>query len=311
MDQERGVPQRLLHTYLQMNGEFPMAPAAMDPAMGHAVLLEIARQGSPDPEETEPGWLHEGLNWLSYFDSTFNAQQLAAIGHTVTQLHIDAGIPIVIAEQLPAVAAAHPTNPGKLEQAATVLTRDFLHIEPPLIPPHCRIADTAYGQLAFVSEDAFQYGWACIKERIFLAMLNLLDALPDAQAQLSQPRQDTPTGSPLSKENALRLAQFSSSPQFAAQQRAILACYEAAYTTIIAAEDLAQAQHTAYHLLVGGSPIFRVTPALAALISRISTAVSAAAQALPPLPSGAPVLPSEAVSGLIAIMTRKADEPTS
>ncbi len=311
VEHERGVPQHLLHTYLHMNGEFPMAPAAMDPAMGYAVLLAIARQGRPDPEETEPGWQKNGLRWLTFFDATWNTQQLAAIGHTVTQLHIDAGIPIVTAEQLLAVAAAHPTTRDKIAQASTILTRDFLDAEPPLLPPHCHIEVTAYGHLALVSVEAFQYGWRCIKERLFLALLNLLDALPDVQGRLRQPRQDAPTGSPLTKANALRLAQFASSPQFVAHQRAALTCYEAAYTAISAADDLAQAQHAAYHLLLGGSPTFRVTPALAELITRISAAVSAAAQTLPRLPTGNAVLPPEAISRLITDMTRKADEPTS
>jgi hypothetical protein len=307
----RGVPHQLLYTYLHMNGEFPMAPAAMDPAIGYAVLTAIARQGQPDPTETEASWQHKGLDWLSYYYCGFSLQQLDTIGQAVTQLHLDAGIPIVTAEHLPMVVAAHPTNQDKARQASALLTQDFLQKDPPMIPLHCVIQDTAFGQLAIVPLDAFQSGWQFIKERVFVALLNVLDALPEVRSRLSRPRMDDPSGSPLTAANALRLAQWMSSPRFAAYQRAILACYAAAYMTIKAAEDLALDQHAAYQLNGKGQPTFRVTPALMGLIDRITKAVTEAAHTLPLQRTGKAIMPPEAIAGLINDMTRKADEPTS
>jgi hypothetical protein len=311
LESPRGVPAHLTHTYIHMNGEFPMAPAATDPAIGYAVLMAISRRGAPDPDETEEGWKSEGLDWLSYYYSAFSPGQLDTIGHTMTQLHLDADIPIVTAEHLPVIAAAHPGNRERLLQASATCIRLFLQSDPPVTPPHCVIEQTDFGSLAIVSLDAIRSGWHFIKERVFLAMLNVVDALPEGASRLSRPRVDGPDGSPLTVANALRLAQFAASPHFTIYEQALLACYQAAYTIILESAALAKTQHADYQLANGGSPAFRVTTSLVELIDRIAEAITQTSASLPPLRTGQPVLPPGAVQGLIDDLTRRNDEPAS
>lgn len=306
-----GVPNQLLHTYLQMNGEFPMAPAATDPAVGYEVVAAIARHGTPDPAEIEPAWKSAGLEWISYYYSGFSPLQIAAIGHTVTQIHLDAGIPIVTAEQLSAVAEMHPANREKIAQLPAILARDFLQADHPFIPPNCTIQPTEYGTLAVVAPEVFQDGWNDIKERVFLAVLNFLDAIPGVSSRLTRIRLDAKDGSPLTAENALRLAQFSAHTALRPYQDSLLTCYKTAYATIIASEDLAKEQHTEYQLTSGGKPEFRVTRALAALIQRIADAVQKAAGAFPAQRNGAPLISPAAITGFVNDITRRVSEPTN
>jgi hypothetical protein len=228
----------------------------------------------------------------------------------MTQLHLDADIPIVTGEHLSVVVAAHPANRDKLIQASATCVRLFLQSDPPVTPPHCVIQQTPYGQLAIVSLDAIQSGWHFIKERVFLAMLNVVDALPGVASRLSRSRADGPDGSPLTVANALRLAQFAASPIFTEYQQAILACYQAAYTIILASAELAKTQHADYQLANGGSPAFRVTTSLEELIDRIAEAITQEANAVPQLRPGQPILPPDVVQGLIDDLTRRKDEPT-
>ncbi len=307
----RGVPRQLLHTYLRMNGEFPMAPAATDPAIGYEVLAAVARHGEPDPAETEIGWKSTGLDWMGYYYSAFSPQQLDIIGHTVTQIHLDAGIPIMTAEHLPYAALAHPTNREKLEQLSGILDKDFVHAEPPSMPPNCSIQETEFGKLAIVPLEVFNNGWNDIKERVFLAILNVIDTLGEARRHVTQPRLDARDGSPLTEENALRLAQFFASSTLDGYQKVLLALYEAAYTTINAAADLAEEQHAAYQLTAAGAPNFRVTHPLEQLIERINEAILTTAKALPLQGNGQPAIPAEAVTGFINDITRRASEPTN
>lgn len=306
----RGVPNQLLHAYLQMNGEFPMAPAATDPAIGYEVVTAIARHGKPDSAETEAAWKSEGLDWIEYYFSGFSPAQIEVIGHTVTQIHLDAGIPIVTAQHLAAVAT-HPANGAKIAQLPAILVRDFLDAEQPFTPPHCAIQETAFGTLALVPLEIFQDGWNDIKERVFLAILNFLDAVPDVASRLTRPRQNALDGSPLTVENALRLAQFSAMPELEPYQNILLACYKTAYGTIIASADLGGAQHAEYCLTGTGKPAFRVTAPLLALIQRSAQTVLDAANAFPRSPDGVPRVPPAAVSGFINDITRRVNEPTN
>lgn len=283
-------PQPLLEswekTYIETNVTTPMAPVATDSRLG-ALVVESVVDGQ--------------ASWEDVFFSQLSEEQLDNVGNVTTKAHAAHKVPFIVEGHIASL------KPDQLKQLQEV-TKRLLALGIPAETKGYKI-DPEIG-VGIIPRELFRQGWGFIKDRIYKAVLDYIDALP---VEVKPPRQDVINKRgqvfSISRENTDRISNFFAKPENAGYVTALLRMYKAADSILQSpqAKPLSLEQRNRYNLGKGGDPRFRVTESLAKLIDMVDRAVVKEWESI----SKTVDVPEEAKEKFVDAITRRKDQPTS